>query len=214
MQCNSIEKRAMKKTMNRHLALLLFTAALLASCATSSHDSPTVYDFGGLNNVQTPVPALAPISIAEPRVPGWLDSVHMIYRLRYANDQQANSYANSRWAMPPAQLFVERLKSRIAQAGGTVLAVADGALNLPVLRIEMDDFSQIFDKPDHSVAQVSVRASVYKDGKLSAYKFFTKQLATPTADAAGGARSLADASDAIIAEITAWLAAMPTAAKQ
>lgn len=197
-------------TTLQRLACFLSTAALLAiaGCA-SPRAAVATYDFGIPKNAQPNAAALPPISIADPRTPAWLDSPQMVYRLRYANEQQANTYASNRWAMPPAQLFVERLKSRIGQAGGTVLSAGDGATNLPVLHIELNDFSQTFDAPNHSSVQVNVRASLFQGRALIAQKTFAMQAETPSADAPGGARALADASDAIIGDLLSWLAAQP-----
>ena len=133
----------------------------------------------------------------------------MMFRLAYANDLQPRPYATTRWAMPPAQLLSQRLKARIGQAGGTVVSVSDGAANIPVLRIEIDDFSQTFGSASHSIAQVAVRASLFNGRSLVAQKLFSRQVATPTADAAGGARAFATANDGLIDDLIVWLARLP-----
>jgi cholesterol transport system auxiliary component len=206
----------MKKTLSLSLALLLATgAAGLNGCATRA-DTATLYDLGPLRieatantapaTTLTPLPAL---SVAEVNAPAWLDSPLMFYRLNYTNDQQPRPYANSRWTMAPAQLFGQRLKSRLAQAGGIVLPAADGAANVPLLRIEADDFTQTFDSPAHSSARIALRATVFNARTMTAQKTFVKQVPAPSADAAGGARALAEASDALIADMIVWLAALP-----
>jgi cholesterol transport system auxiliary component len=157
-----------------------------------------------------PAPSLPPISIADIGTPGWLDSTMMFFRLNYANDQQPRPYANSRWIMPPMQLFEQRLKSRIAQAGGAALPASAGAADVPVLRIEADDFTQSFSAPGQSVAQVGLRAAVFNGRALVAQKSFLQRVPAPSADAVGGARALATASDAVITEMMAWLASLPS----
>jgi cholesterol transport system auxiliary component len=112
--------------------------------------------------------------------------------------------------MPPTQLFAQRLKSRIAQAGGAALPASDGAANVPVLRIEADDFMQIFDAPGQSNAHVGLRAALFNGRTLVAQKAFAKQAPAPSPDAAGGARALAAASDAIITDMMTWLASVPS----
>lgn len=191
--------------------MLAIGSAGLSGCATRA-ETATLYDLGPLRSsvadsgASSGLPAL---SIAEVNAPAWLDSPLIFFRLSYANDQQPRPYANSRWTMPPAQLFGQRLKSRLAQAGGVVLAAADGAANVPLLRIEADDFTQTFDGPAQSGVQIAMRASVFNARTLVAQKTFTKRAAAPSADAAGGARALAAASDALIADMIAWLAALP-----
>lgn len=216
----------MKKHLSFSIALLLaIGAAGLSGCATRT-DSTTLYDLGPLRaepignetagtaagtTAGAPVaaPRLPALSVAEVNAPAWLDSPLMFFRLNYANDQQPRAYANSRWTMAPTQLFGQRLKSRLAQAGGIVLPATDGAANVPLLRVEADDFTQTFDSPAHSSAQIALRATVFNARTMTAQKTFVKQVAAPSADAAGGARALAEASDALIADMIAWLAALP-----
>jgi cholesterol transport system auxiliary component len=205
----------MKKIIKFILVMLSMAAsALLAGCATNT-ESTALYDFGPLRTAPAApaLPALPPISVADIGTPGWLDNTMMFFRLSYANEQQPRPYAHSRWTMPPTQLFAQRLKSRIAQAGGAALPASDGAANVPVLRIEADDFMQIFDAPGQSNAHVGLRAALFNGRTLIAQKTFIKQAPTPTADAAGGARALAAASDAIISEIMMWLASVPSPAR-
>jgi cholesterol transport system auxiliary component len=205
----------MKKTITSIFVMLSITgSALLAGCATKT-ESTALYDFGPLRSAPAApaLPALPPISVADIGTPAWLDNTTMFFRLSYANEQQPRPYAQSRWTMPPTQLFAQRLKSRIAQAGGAVLPASDGALNVPVLRIEADDFIQIFEAPGQSNAHIGLRAALFNGRMLIAQKTFAKQAPAPTADAAGGARALAAASDAIISEMMIWLASVPSPAK-
>jgi cholesterol transport system auxiliary component len=152
---------------------------------------------------------LPAISVAEIQAPTWLDNQMMFYRLNYANDQQLRAYANSQWTMPPAQLFAQRLKTRLSQAGSVVVPASSGAIDLPVLRIEVDDFSQQFESANRSTVSVALRTSLFDGRNLRAQKMFVKQLPTTSADAPGGAVALASASDAIINEMAAWLATLP-----
>lgn len=203
----------MKKTIQGLvIALSLSSAALLGGCATQQDsEARALYDLGMLPAAQSAAsaPALPPISVAEVNTPPWLNSRTMFYRLAYANDQQPHPYANSRWSMPPAQLFGQRLKARMGSAGGAVLAASDGVTNVPVLRMEVDDFTHIFNSPGQSIVRINVRASVLNARTLAAHRNFTREVAAPTPDAAGGARAFAGASDAIIAEMMTWLAGLP-----
>ncbi|SFC21200.1 ABC-type transport auxiliary lipoprotein family protein [Collimonas sp. OK412] len=192
---------AILKTLSSFLAL-----ALVAGCA-SKVDAPTQYDLGLLPPAAaTAAPALPAVSVADVNAPAWLDNNMMYFRLAYANQLQPRPYAASRWTMPPAQLFQQRLKSRLAQAGGTVLAMSDAALNIPLLRIDMDDFTQTFDTPSHSLATLQVRASLFNGRTLLAQKSFSRQAATPSADAAGAASAFVAANDGVIDELMSWLA--------
>ncbi|AEK64031.1 ABC-type transport auxiliary lipoprotein family protein [Collimonas fungivorans] len=192
---------AILKTLSSFLAI-----ALVAGCA-SKIDAPTQYDLGLLPPAAaTAAPSLPAVSLADVNAPAWLDNNMMYFRLAYANQLQPRPYAGSRWTMPPAQLFQQRLKSRLAQAGGTVLALSDAALNIPVLRIDMDDFTQTFDTPSHSLATLQVRASLFNGRTLLAQKSFSRQAATPSADAAGAASAFVAANDGVIDDLMGWLA--------
>lgn len=192
---------AILKTLSSFLAI-----ALVAGCA-SKIDAPTQYDLGLLPPAAaTAAPSLPAVSLADVNAPAWLDNNMMYFRLAYANQLQPRPYAGSRWTMPPAQLFQQRLKSRLAQAGGTVLAMSDAALNIPLLRIDMDDFTQTFDTPSHSLATLQVRASLFNGRTLLAQKSFSRQAATPSADAAGAASAFVAANDGVIDDLMGWLA--------
>ncbi|WP_292937257.1 ABC-type transport auxiliary lipoprotein family protein [Noviherbaspirillum sp.] len=197
----------MKKIASLLLSIwIALYVMLLAGCALPRPESSILYDLGPLHTKQgTALPALPPISVADIQVPAWLDSTMIFFRLDYANEQQPRPYAQARWVMAPGQLLLQQLKSRIAQAGGVVLPASDGAINIPVLRLEADDFTQYFRAPGQSVARVGLRASVYKGRVLIAQKSINRQAPAPTADAAGGAKALAAASDAVIADLIVWL---------
>lgn len=203
----------MKERLNKYLLsiLIILATALTMACSAPRVQEQALYDFGSLRALPpgtTPL-ALPPISVADINAPAWLDGTGMVYRLAYANDQQMHSYANSRWAMSPAKLFEQRFKARIAQEGGLVLSLSDGAANLPLIRMDAEDFSQVFDSAAHSAVHVRVRVSVLRGRSLLAQKTFARQSPAPTADAAGGAVALATASDVLIGDVMMWLAKQP-----
>ncbi len=197
----------------RTAAVVALAGALLAGCASESPSSMTLYDLGPLRSSGTQAVAssgsLPAISVADIQSPAWMDSQRMYYRLSYANDLQPRPYSTSKWTMPPAQLFAQRLKSGLARAGGVVVSASDGAINLPILHLEADDFSQTFESAGQSTAHVAIRASLFDGRVLRAQKLFVKQVPAASADAQGGAAALAAASDAIINEVGAWLATLP-----
>jgi cholesterol transport system auxiliary component len=197
--------------------LALCARLLLTGCATSEPAARASYDLGTLNHagdkqMQTRLQALnlPTFSLAEVDSPAWLDSRHMMYRLSYSNDQQAHAYAANRWAMTPAQLFQQRFTARLSDAGAGIVAAADGALNLPVLHLALDDFSQVFSSAADNHAHIAVRASLFDGRNLVAQKTFAAQIAGASADAQGGARALSQASDVVIDQIAAWLSKLPT----
>jgi len=186
-------------------------AILLGACA-SKGPTTAQYDFGPLPAAAAPAAAPAsPIAIiiADVGGPASLDSERMYYRLLYADARQSRPYAYNQWTSTPLQLLTQRMKARIAQAGVKVLSTTDAAASTNLLRMEVEDFTQNFDSAASSSGTVRLRASVFRSHKLVDQKTFSRSAPAPSADAAGGARALADASDAVAADVLAWLAALP-----
>lgn len=186
-------------------------AILLGACA-SKGPTTAQYDFGPLpattTNATAPAAPIA-IIIADVGGPASLDSERMYYRLLYADARQSRPYAYNQWTSTPLQLLTQRMKARIAQAGVKVLSTTDAAASTNLLRMEVEDFTQNFDSAASSSGVVRLRASVFRSHKLVDQKTFTRSAPAPSADAAGGARALADASDAVAADVLAWLVALP-----
>lgn len=190
-------------------SLFVILTSLLFGCA-----SPTMYqqfDFGVSQTEDTRQafnatsnPKLA-ILLTEIQVPNSLEGTSMLYRLLYENKQELRPYAQSRWSMPPAQLLKQRVKAHINQQGGAVLTTSDGVKNLPMLRIELEEFSQHFSSPQQSQVQLRWRASLINQNQLIAQKIFQAQTTCDSADAKGGAKAMPQASDRTITELIAWL---------
>ncbi len=198
-----------------------FFAGLTACTALQPAARPAVYDFGPgtlAPQAGTRMAPLPPLSLAEVEVGAALDSTAVLYRLAYSDGQQLRPYAQARWSMPPAQLLRQRLREQLGQHR-PVLNPTDGLLAGRLgmtLRIELDEFSQWFETPSSSRGLVRLRATlghVRPEGapgipgeRLVAQRSFVVQSPASSADAAGGVRALAQASDAVIEEIEQWIA--------
>ncbi len=195
----------------RHLLLAALATPLLLSACASSGQPTSAYDFGPASAPAAPAktPPLPAIVVADVGGPASLDTERMHYRLLYADAQQSHPYAYNQWTNPPLQLLTQRIKARIAQAGVKVLSATDAAASITLLRIEVDDFAQNFDSATRSSGHIGLRASVFRGHKLVDQKSFERSSPSPTPDAAGGARALADSCDALAGDILAWLAALP-----
>ena len=198
-----------------HLILLLGGAALLAGCASGAKSpaASSTYDFG---SSAAPVVERATVSAAAAAMPALVlvdvtgsaafDNERMGYRLNYADPLQAHVYANSRWSATPLQMLTQRFKARVAQAGVKVLSATDASIGVPLLRIELDDFSHGFDSATSSHAQLRLRASLFYSHRLVDQRTLSRKVDASSADAAGGARALAQAADAIAFDMIDWLA--------
>jgi len=141
-----------------------------------------------------------------------LDTDSFVYRLKYADAQRTGSYADSHWTMSPAELLTQRLRAALASRG-PVLTGAD-PVRAPLLQVDLTDFEQVFDAPEQSHGEVSARVTLSQSGQVVSQRTFVARAPSYTADAAGGARALAAASDDLIAQMAAWLGVQPLVASQ
>jgi cholesterol transport system auxiliary component len=188
--------------------LLLAAVAALAACAGNSSAPPVEYDFGpGGATLEEPPRLRREITVADATAPAWLDSPAIVYRLAYRDAAQPRAYVESRWVAAPAVLFTVQLRQRlVATTRSGVLAPGDGVRPAATLRVEVQEFSQVFDAPERSRAVVRVRAVLVADGRLLGQTSFAVDRPAPSPDAAGGARALTLAADAAIDRLIGWTA--------
>ncbi len=194
----------------------LLLAAFVAGCALV--DKPTramVYDFGPgvpiAPSARDP-DSLGVLALSEVDAASALDSTAILYRLVYTDAQQLLPYAQARWSMAPAQLVRQRLHEVLGQHR-TVLSPGDGNVTGPkpalVLRVELEEFSQLFDAPGRSSGLVRLRATLVQGfaggDRLLGQHSFVVQRPAPTPDAPGGVRALTVATNAAVEEIEQWL---------
>ena len=141
--------------------------------------------------------------------------------LAYADAQQLRPYSLARWSMTPGQLLRQRLRETLGQRrtllnpgdGGEIGAGSASDRQRPLtLRIELEEFSQLFTTPDASVGLLRLRASVAQAGPKGEtavrQRSFIVQRSAPSADAAGGVRAMTAATDAVVQELDQWLQSM------
>jgi cholesterol transport system auxiliary component len=197
----------------RSFTALALSALFLAGCASNPTQESATYDFGPVAAAGVPPGAAPPIPalvVMDATGPAALENERMYYRLNYADALQARTYASSRWASNPLQMVTQRFKTRLAQSGMKVLAATDASTGVPLLRVEVDDFVHAFTGVAQSEGQLTLRASLFNDHKLLDQRTFVRNIPARTADAAGGARALAASTDAVAADILAWLATIDT----
>jgi len=189
---------------------------LLAGCSALPQPpaQPARYDFG-LAPLSTPAQsatsaapqARTPLALADVEAPALSDgSTAMFYRL---------AYQLARWSQPPALLLQQRLRSQLglqrpvlASSESVAQPRLQGAVPT-LLRVDIEEFSQVFDAPGSSAGVVRLRATLVEQSgavdRLLGQKVFEVRSPAASGDAAGGAQALAKATDAAIAQIDAWL---------
>jgi len=209
---------------------IVFFLSLTGCALPTAPTPPAVYDFGVGPPRNVPAsthrpPAQAALIVGEIETAPALDSTAMLYRLAYANPQQLQPYAQARWSMPPAQLLRQRLRARLGEHhlllnAGDRLAESVKTNATPTsqptppqpvlsLRLELEEFSQLFDTPQQSAGLLRLRATLTQASptgeQLIAQRSFTLQRAAPSPDAAGGVQALSEATEAVALEVGAWV---------
>ena len=191
-------------------ATLLLSLAVLAGCAIpQARDGIASYDFGLPRSDKEANPRLQhDLVVAALTAPAWMDNAGIYYRLAYQDATRPQAYAQSRWVMPPAALLGHRLRASIARANkAAVFTPADGVRADYTLRLELEEFSQVFDAPDKSRAVVWLRASLIRNRGVVAQQGFSIERAAATPNAEGGVQALIAASDEAGNGLIDWLAA-------
>ena len=190
----------------RRIAML---ALILACAGCSLAPAPgsviTNYDFGPPPEGR-PVPGLRQaLLVHDVSAPAWLDSPFIYYRLAYQDATRPQAYADSRWVTSPAELFSNRLRGRlVTSGGGGIIQPGDDARAKYALRVDLEEFIQVFDAPGKSRAVVRLRASVMGNRSLIAQRTFSVERPARTPDAEGGVRALIGASDEAVDQLMVW----------
>ena len=219
---NSIAARAYSTGAGALFVIFFLT---LSGCGlTRPTASPVVYDFGPGRSSSAPAPlaTLAPLILDQVQASSALDSNALLYRLAYVDAQQLRPYAHARWSMSPPQLVRQRLREQLGQdrallEPGAIFSPSkrnapDAATGVtpPTLRLELEEFSQLFEAPERSVGLLRLRATLTQASPsgdaLLAQRTIVLQRPAPSADAAGGAQALRLATDAAAQELAQWLA--------
>ena len=197
--------------------LPLAAALALAGCKALP-DKPvgqTMYDFGPAAVAPTAATSRGALVLPEVEVTGILETTALLYRLRYEDPHQLRPYAYARWSAPPGQLLRQRLRDVLGQDRAVLDAAAAAALSRrggtppPVLRVELEEFSQLFDSATASKGVLRLRCTLLENTgggeRLVAQRSFNVERPAPSADAPGGVRALTAATDAAAQEIASWL---------
>ena len=201
----------MKNSANtRHtfvVVAMAIASLLAAGCASPPARDIVNYDFGIATSPQNPRIG-SDLMVADVQAPAWMENTGIFYRLAYADAARPQAYANSRWIMPPAGLLTQRLRAVLrASSKAAVVSPGDGARTDLVLRVDLDEFTQVFDATERSRGVLRASARLLKGREVLATRVFSIELPAASANAEGGARALASASDSLGNQLADWIAA-------
>jgi len=199
---------------------VLALVGLLAGCSSLAPDKParaTMYDFGVVPTTPAPAGARQPaIVLADLEAAGSLETSALLYRLSYADGHQLLPYAQARWAAPPTRLVRQRLREQLGRdravldASESAALARQGGVIPPMLRVDLEEFSHVFDSPTQSWGVVRMRVTLMENTpageRLVGQRMIVQRQPAPSADAPGGVRALTAATDAAAQDIAAWLA--------
>lgn len=190
---------------------VLLIVGLLGGCTLAPRPQVpvAVYDFG-LQHAHEGAPRInASLLVPDIAAPSWLDSPNISYRLAYANDARSRAYANSRWVAAPAALLSQRLRQCIAAVNEKgAIDNWEGAQADYLVRMELQEFSQIFDSEQTSYAFIRMHVNLIRrpEGRLIAQQSFSVKREALKPNAEGAVKALTDASDELIDKLLDWLA--------
>lgn len=179
-----------------------FLCLTLAGCALGGRQNSgmvAVYDLGP-PALRQPRAMDLPTLELEIRAPAWLETPGIAYRLAYAEPGRLRYYGWARWAAPPARLIEQGLMQRLGFVDGQ-----GGASCL--LRLDLEEFSQIFEAPERSRGVLQARLSLLDRRRKSlAGQALTLEVAAPSQDSSGGRAALAQTVEQLAGAIGSWQA--------
>lgn len=183
------------------LLISLFLSLALSACLTNgkrgNESAPAIYDLGAPAKMPLSGPLTA--TAIEVRAPLWLDTMGIDYRLLYADSARLREYGRARWAGPPTQLIERRLAQRLGS-----LPAGQGRSSC-LLRLEISEFSQLFDTPERSRGVLRGQVNLLDKARsvLASREIFIEKNA-PSADSAGGVIALTATVEQLSVDLPAW----------
>lgn len=184
--------------MKRLVSIL--AGVVLAACGGNVRTTELVrYDFGNL--VGNGSAARVPIAALDVQAASWLSGPAMHFRLAYVEPLRRQSYAESRWAAPPAELLESFLKRRI------VFGQPDFSGSGCRLQLVLDELEQRFDDPQKSQMVLEVRALLMpvRGAEILSKRAFLINQPAAAPVASGGVSAARDAVQALAFGLGSWL---------
>jgi len=175
----------------------LLLVLMLAGCFTAGKRGEValaIYDLGP-SAAAAEKPSALSLAI-EVRAPLWFDSLGINYRLLYAEPARLREYARARWAGLPASLIQQRLTRELG------LISSGQGRTACLLRIDIAEFSQVFDSPAVSRGVLTGRAQ-WLDRSRS--KLAEREINIGIAAGESNSRAGVAALTAAVVELTAML---------
>lgn len=183
-----------------HRCSALAGVMVLSACSALAPPpvARTVYDLGAPATEGDKLPTWMPATV-EVGAPSWLSNPSMQYRRDYLGLASREAYAGSGWAGTPAEMLTRFLSARLAAAGAQATRCR--------LRLELDEFVQVFDAPASSRSDIRTRAALVatRDGRPLARHVLAVTLEADGADARAGVAAHRAAVRRLSDELIVWM---------
>ncbi len=180
--------------------LILFSSfVLMASCGGGAKSVSAIANYDlGVQPEGDRAANLAYVKTIDVFSAGWLETPAMQYRLTYAARQKRQSFAESRWVAPPAELLGHSLRRHL------LAGQSSGACRI---RVDLDEFIQSFDSSSESRAVLEARVQLLAPGSGTIIDRRTFSLSRPAAspDAASGVAAMSGVIDEFAGQLHEWL---------
>jgi cholesterol transport system auxiliary component len=182
----------------------ILAGMLLAACGGHVRTTETArYDLGNLADKVTEVwsGSRIPIATVDVQAASWLANPAMHFRLAYAEPLRRQSYAESLWAAPPAELLERVLRRRV------VFGQPDFSGGGCHLHLVLDELEQRFDDAQASRIVLEVRAVLVpaRGSDILSKRAFLIQKPAAAPTARGGVAAARDAVQGLADDLGAWL---------
>jgi cholesterol transport system auxiliary component len=183
----------------------ILAGMLLAACGGNVRTAAETarYDLGDHTDKSTAAwsGARIPIATVDVQSASWLANQSMHFRLAYAEPLRRQSYAESRWAAPPAELLERVLRRRV------VFGQPDFSGSGCRLHLVLDELEQRFDDAQASRIVLEVRAVLtpVRGADILSKRAFLIQRPAAAATARGGVAAARDAVQGLADELGVWL---------
>jgi len=187
----------MKCPMRNLILILLVTCLIACAGPGKNKQNIAVYDFG-LPATGDASPLLqAQTVVLEVSAADAINTQQIRYRLNYDNPSRVFTYTESRWAATPAELLTGKLGSLVQQGNdGSGCSV----------RMKVQVFDHVFSSitASEGVVQLSAILLDRKSRKIIASEVVTETAVAATANAQGGTKALAQASESALVKVINW----------
>jgi cholesterol transport system auxiliary component len=182
------------------LVVAILAGGLLAGCGGNAQTTETArYDFGNLASSGTR--SRVPITAVDVQASSWLSGPDMHFRLAYVEPLRRRSFAESRWAAPPAELLETFLKRRM------IFGQPDFSGTGCRLQLVLDELEQRFDDPQSSqmVLEVHAQLTPLREAEILSRRAFLIRKPAAVPAARGGVAATGDAVQVLADDLGRWL---------